>query len=170
MNKSNANLTFKGNPLAVAGAPLSEGMPLPGFRLTGTDLGDITNERFRGKVLILSVVPSLDTPVCALQTKRFNQEVERFKDAAVLTVSMDLPFAQKRWCGAENASHVVTASDYKYRNFGESFGILLKDLGLLGRAVFVADKQGKIAYVEYVQELSTEPDYTTILAKVKELA
>jgi len=169
MNKSNANLTFKGNKLAVSGPALREGAPLPTFRLTGNDLSDITSDQFRGKVLVLSVVPSLDTPVCALQTKRFNQEVERLKGVAVLTVSMDLPFAQKRWCGAENATHVITASDYKYRSFGETFGVLLKDLGLLGRAVFVADKQGTVAYVEYVQELSTEPDYAAVLAKVKEI-
>jgi thiol peroxidase len=168
MAKSNANITFKGNRIKVLGDSITEGQPLPEFVLTGTDMADLTNEAFTGKVLVISVVPSLDTPVCAIQTKRFNKEASRLGDQVkILTVSLDLPFAQKRWCGAEDATAVITASDYKYRNFGNAFGVYLEDLGLLARAVFVVDKTGKVTHVEYVDEVASEPNYDAALSKVE---
>lgn len=164
------NVTFKGNKLTLLGKQLREGDSLPKFKLTGTEMNDVDESAFKNKVLIISVVPSLDTPVCSTQTKRFNQEATKLSDqVAVLTVSMDLPFAQKRWCAAEGASRVVTASDYKYRSFGENFGVYLQEWGLLARAVFVVDKSGKVAYVQYVPEVSSEPDYEPVLEKVKAL-
>jgi thioredoxin-dependent peroxiredoxin len=170
MNTSNKNITFKGKPLTLVGQELKLGEYLPPFKLTGNDMNDLTDEILHGQVAIVSVVPSLDTPVCSLQTKHFNQEVSDFKkDLVVLTVSMDLPFAQKRWCGAEGVTRIITASDYKYRAFGEAYGVVIKEWGLLSRAIFVADREGKIVHLEYVPEVSTEPNYEAALKKVKEL-
>jgi len=171
MNTTNTNITLHGNPLKVAGNALTVGQPLPSFTLTANDLSDLKSDSFKGTVLVISVVPSLDTPTCAKQTSRFNQEASKLGSAiTILTVSRDLPFAQKRWCGLEGADRVVTASDYKYRTFGESFGALAADVELLARAVFVVDKGGIIRHVEYVQELSAEPQYDAALAMAKDLA
>lgn len=171
MNTSNKNITFKGNPIKVFGRELAIGDTLPDFKLTAQDMSDLTKANFAGKVLIVSSVPSLDTPVCAVQTKKFNEEVDKLgPNVAVLTVSMDLPMAQKRFCGAENVSNVTTGSDFKYRSFGEDFGTYLPDLGLLARAVFIADRSGTIQHVEYVNEIAQEPDYEPALAKARELA
>ena len=133
-------------------------------------MADITYDAYKGEVLVISVVPSLDTPTCSLQTKRFNKEVTTFGDhVKVLTVSMDLPFAQNRWCGAEGVSNVKTASDYKYRGFGEAYGVLMSEMGLLARAVFVINKSGKVVYVDYVTEMSAEPNYDEVISSVKSL-
>lgn len=162
--------SFKGTELALKGNELKVGDTLPAFTLTGNDMGDLKSQDFAGKKLLVSVIPSLDTPVCAIQTKRFNDEVAKLGgDVALLTVSMDLPFAQKRWCGAEGVEAVVTASDYKYRAFGEAMGAFIPDWGLLSRAVFVADKNGKVVYSEYVPEVSTEPNYEAALAAIKSI-
>lgn len=170
MNKTNTNLNFRGTKLPILGQAITEGQKLPNFKLTGNDMADMDNSKFAGKTLVISVVPSLDTPTCATQTRRFNEESTKLsKDVAILTVSMDLPFAQARWCGAEGIKNVVTASDYKYRSFGESFGTYIQTMGLLARAVFVVDKGGIVRHVEYVQDLSAEPDYTAVIAKLKEL-
>ena len=170
MNTTNTNLTFKGNPLRAEGKELKVGDMVPSFVLTGTDMSDISEKSLNGKIAIISVVPSVDTPVCSLQTKRFNKEAGEFSDSVViLTVSMDLPFAQSRWCGAEGVKSLTLGSDYKHRSFGNASGTVLPDLGLLARSVFVADKSGKIVYVEYVKELSDEPDYAPVLQKVREL-
>jgi thioredoxin-dependent peroxiredoxin len=164
---STPTVTFKGNKISLLGEPVQVGELLPKFKVTGTDLGDISNETFQGKVLLISVVPSLDTPVCSMQTQKFNQEATKLsEDVVILTVSLDLPFAQKRWCGAEGATRVIPASDYKYRVFGEAFGVYIQEIGLLTRAVFVADKSGKIAYVEYVSDVGNEPDYSSALQAV----
>lgn len=170
MSSTNENILFKGSKAAIVGPSLRVGAKLPAFKLTGTDMADVTNQSFAGKVIFLSVIPSLDTPICAIQTKRFNKEAsDMSKDVVILTVSMDLPFAQKRWCGAEGVDRVITASDYKYRTFGESFGVLLKDLGLLTRAVFIADKSGNVTYVEYVSDVGQEPDYEAALGHIRKL-
>ena len=170
MNKSNQNITFKGNKIQVTGRQINEGDALPTFKLTANDMSDLDNSAFAGKVLILSVVPSLDTPVCALQTKRFNQEAGALGDqVAILTVSMDLPMAQTRWCGAEGVENVTTASDFKYRGFGEDFGCYLQDLGLLCRAIFISDADGKVHHVEYVSEIAEEPNYDAALSAAKEI-
>ena len=171
MALTNDNITLMGNKVKIAGAALKAGQALPQFKLTGNDLSDISSEAFKNKVLILSVLPSLDTPVCSLQTQKFNAELEKLSgDVVVLTVSRDLPFAQKRWCGAANATKVTTASDYKYRTFGPAFGAEMVDSALLARAVLVADKNGIIQQVEYVNEIASEPDYDKALAVAKELA
>jgi thiol peroxidase len=159
---------MKGNPLKVEGKCLEEGASLPQFKLTANDMSDVTNATYSGKVVVVVAVPSLDTPVCAMETRRFNQEAASLSnDVAVLVVSRDLPFAQKRWCGAEGISKVTTLSDHKYRTFGRAFGVELPDLGLLARAVFVADKSGKVVYVDYVSEIAAEPDYAAALQAVK---
>lgn len=171
VNKTNQNVTFKGSKTKIMGEPIREGQTLPNFKLTGVDLSDIDNTQFKGQALLISVVPSVDTPVCSVQTKRFNQELQKSGGTlSVLTVSMDLPFAQKRWCAAEGVSNITLGSDYKYRNFGESFGAYIPDVGLLTRAIFVADKNGKVTYVEYVPEVTSEPDYDTAMAKAMEAA
>lgn len=171
MALTNDTITLFGNKVTVNGAALKVGQALPAFTLTANDLSDLSSTAFQGKVLIVSVVPSLDTPVCSVQTKRFNDELAKLpENVTVLTVSRDLPFAQKRWCGAENASKVVTASDYKYRSFGAAFGAEMIGSAFLARAVFVVDKGGMIQHVEYVDEVTHEPDYNKALAVAKELA
>jgi len=170
MNATNKNITFKGAPLEIVGTELRVGDSLPSFKLTGNDMSDYSSESLKGKVAVISLVPSLDTPVCALQTKRFNKEASELSDKVnILTVSRDLPFAQKRFCGAEGVSRLTTASDYKYQTFGNAFGAVIKDWGLLARALFVVDAKGEISHVEYVKEVSTEPDYEAALKKVREL-
>ena len=167
---SNQNITFKGAPIAVSGREVKVGDAVPDFMITAGDMSDLTINSFAGKVVVLSALPSLDTPVCAVQTRRFNEEAAKLSDdVVILTVSRDLPMAQKRWCGAEGIENVVCASDYKYRTFGQAFGVDLESLGLLSRAVFVVNKDGKIEYVEYVDEVSEEPQYEPVIEKVKEL-
>lgn len=170
MNKSNQSITFKGAKLRVSGRGLQEGDMMPAFRLVGVDMAEIDQSRYKGKVLILCPVPSVDTPVCSIEGKRFNDEAIKFPaDIAVLMVSLDLPFAQKRWCGAEDVTKIDLASDYKFRSFGEGFGVFSPDMGLLVRAVFVADRQGKVQHVEYVSEIAQEPDYSAAISKAKSL-
>ena len=160
-------ITMKGKPMTLVGREVKVGSPVPAFTLTANDLSDLESSRFRGKVLVLSVVPSLDTGVCALQTRKFNERATSLSaDVVVLTVSMDLPFAQKRFCGAEGIERVITASDYKHRTFGESFGVHIKELGLLARAVFVVDRTGKVVHAQYVPEVTTEPDYDAAMSAV----
>jgi thioredoxin-dependent peroxiredoxin len=168
MAKSNETITMKGNPLKVEGKCMEEGTPAPAFTLTSTEMADVSNSHYAGKVIVLVSVPSLDTPVCAIETKRFNAEATALgNDVIVLAVSRDLPFAQKRWCGAEGVDRVIPLSDHKYRTFGKSYGVELPDIGLLARAVFVIDKTGKIAHVDYVTEVADEPDYAGVIAAVK---
>lgn len=170
MALTNDNITLMGKKVTINGAALKVGQTVPPFKLTANDMSDLSSDTFNGQVLILSVVPSLDTPVCSEQTKKFNAELEKLPGVVVLTVSRDLPFAQKRWCGAANATKVTTASDYKYRTFGAAFGAEMVEAALLARAVFVVDKKGIVQHVEYVNEVATEPDYMKALAVAKELA
>src|ERR1700690_3808716 len=142
-------ITMKGNPLTLTGHEIKVGDQAPDVTLVANDLSEVKLSSFEGKKIILSVVPSLDTPVCDLQTKRFNQEASMLKDVVVLTVSKDLPFAQKRWCGAAGASSVKTLSDYR-GNFGETYGVLIKGLNLLARCIFVIDASGKVNYIQLV--------------------
>jgi len=168
MAKNNEIITMKGSPLKVEGACIEEGMQVPQFKLTGLDMSDVTNGTYSGKVLVLVSVPSLDTPVCAVETKRFNQEATSLSsDVVIAVVSRDLPFAMKRWCGAEGVSNVVALSDYKYRGFGKAFGVELPDIGLLARAVFVVDQSGKVMHVDYVTEIADEPDYAATISAIK---
>ena len=170
INKTNSNVTFKGAKLTLTGKALAEGQSIPAFTLTANDMSDYKSDALSGKAAVISVLPSLDTPVCALQTKRFNQEAEKLSShVTILTVSLDLPFAQARWCGAEGAKSVVTASDFKYRTFGEAFGCFIKEWGLLSRAVFVVDKSGKIVHLEYLSDISNEPNYDAVLKSLSTL-
>lgn len=161
---------FQGTPLTLSGNELAVNEQLPPFTLTSNSMTDVTNDVLKNKVAIILSVPSLDTPVCAIETKRFNEEVAKLNDVIILAVSRDLPFAQKRWCAAEGIANVITASDYKYRTFGETFGVEIKEWALLSRAVFVAGKDETIRYVEYVQEIPSEPNYAEILKIAQELA
>ena len=161
-------VTFKGKPLTLVGPEVKAGQTAPPFKVVGKDMADISLESFPAKVVVLSVAPSLDTPVCALQTRTFNKEAVSLSDGVVvLSVSLDLPFALARFCGAEGISRVVVASDYKYRSFGESYGVYISELGLLARAVFVLDKNQKVTHVEYVPEVTSEPNYASVLKAVK---
>lgn len=169
VNKQNDNLIFRGEPLATQGSCIKDGQKAPDFKLVGNDLADLTLASFSGKCLVLSVVPSVDTPTCNLQTIRFNDEAKKLGDKVVmLTVSMDLPFAQKRWHENAKCASVLSASDYKYRTFGPAYGVFLPGLGLLARAVFVVDANRQVKYVDYVKDLSTEPEYEPVLKAVAE--
>ena len=162
-------LKFKGSDIEVLGNQIELGDKLPEFTLTGLDMADISEQGFAGKTLVISVVPSLDTPVCSIQTKKFNEKASKLgADVVILTVSRDLPFAQKRWCGAEGVEKLTLASDYKYRVFGDSFGVELPTLGLLARAVFVFNKEGRAVYVEYVDEVTSEPNYDEAVNAISE--
>jgi len=159
-------ITMKGNPLTLIGPEIKPGDQAPDVVLVANDLSEVKLSSFRGKKIILSVVPSLDTPVCDLQTRRFNKEASMLADVVVLTVSRDLPFAQKRWCGAAGTTAVVTLSDYR-GNFGETYGVLIRGLGLLARCIFVIDEKGKVTYTQLVKEVTHEPDYEDVLKSVK---
>lgn len=161
---------FKTNPIDLAGAALKVGDAAPDFKLQDNGLADVTLASSAGKKRIIITVPSLDTGVCALETKRFNDEAKTLSDVEVLVVSMDLPFAQKRWCGAEGVANVKTVSAHRCSGFGEKYGVLIKGGvldRLLARAVFVADATGKLTHVEYVDEVTNHPNYDAALAAAK---
>lgn len=167
-----AAVTFKGNPLTLAGEEVQVGQQAPDFTLHYYDdgLNTITPADLQGKPSILSVVPSLDTPVCAIQTKRFNQDLAELGDRInAVTVSLDLPFAQGRFCGAEGISNIRTGSDYQDRSFGQNWGMLIEELKLLARGVFVLDSQGKVVHAETVNEVTEEPNYDAAVAALKGL-
>ena len=170
MQERDGLVTMKGNPITLIGTELQVGDKAPDFVAIGNDLNPVSFDSFRGKVCIVSSVPSLDTPVCDMETRRFNDEAGRFGDnVEVITISMDLPFAQKRWCGAAGVDRVQTLSDHRDAAFGQAYGVLIKGLRLLARAVFVVDKEGTIRYAELVNEIASEPDYDAVLTAVKEL-
>jgi thiol peroxidase len=163
-------ITMKGNPMTLVGNEVKVGDAGADFEVLSNDLSPVKLSSFRGKVCIVSSVPSLDTPVCDTETRRFNEEAGRLgSDVAVLTISMDLPFAQKRWCGAAGVSRVQTLSDHRDASFGTSYGVLIKELRLLARAVFVVDRNGVIQYVQLVNEITQEPDYDAVLKAVSKL-
>lgn len=170
MSERNGAATFQGNPLTLVGTEVKVGDVAPEFALVANDLSPATLADYAGKVVVIAAVPSLDTPVCDMETRRFNNEAAALgDDVVILAVSMDLPFAQARWCGAAGVEAVKTLSDHKDASFGENWGALIKELRLLTRAVFVVGKDGKVAYVEYLKEITEEPDYDAALAAVKEL-
>lgn len=160
-------VTMKGHPLTLIGPELKVGDKAPDFYVMDNDLKETRLSDFRGRICVISSVPSLDTPVCDRETRRFNLEASRLgDDVAILTISMDLPFAQKRWCAAAGIDKVKTYSDYKEASFGTAFGTLIKELRLLARAVFVVDEDGAIRYVQWVREITSEPDYDQVLQAV----
>ena len=170
MRERDGIVTMKGNPITLMGTEPQVGDKAPDFVAIDNDLNPVSFDSFRGKVCIVSSVPSLDTPVCDMETRRFNDEAGRLADdVEILTISMDLPFAQKRWCGAAGVDKVQTLSDHRDAAFGQAYGVLIKGLRLLARAVFVVDKEGTIRYMELVKEIASEPDYDSILTAVKEL-
>ena len=161
-------VTMHGNPLTLVGTALKVGDKAPDFNVVDNSLAKTGLASYKGKVVVISAVPSLDTPVCDVETRRFNVEAGKLgDDVAVLTISMDLPFAQKRWCGAAGVSHVTTLSDHMDANFGLAYGILIKDLRLLARAVFVIDKGNTIRHIEIVSEIANEPNYEVCLKAVE---
>jgi len=170
MGERKGAVTMKGNPLTLIGNEAKVGDMAPDFVVVATDLSPVKLSSFRGKVCVLSAVPSLDTPVCDLETRRFNEEAKRLSsDVVILTLSMDLPFAQKRWCGAAGVERVKTLSDYRDAAFGTAYGVLIKELRLLTRAIFVVDQKGTIRYVQLVKEIAQEPDYGAVLNAVEQL-
>jgi len=163
-------VTLKGNPVQLAGPELKVGDAAPDFKLQTTALEDVSLSSFSGKVKIIATIPSLDTSVCHLETKRFNEEAANLPNAVVLVVSTDLPFGQKRWCGAENVESVKTLSDHRTAAFGQSYGVLIQGGGLdrcLTRAVFVVGADDKIQFVEYCSEIASHPDYDAVLAAAR---
>lgn len=167
-------VTFKGNPLTLAGSAVTAGQQAPDFTLRayeGGEMKTITPADLKGKPTFISVVPSLDTPVCQIQTKKFNQQLAALSPKVnVLTVSVDLPFAMNRYCGAEEIKNMRSASDYFDRNFGKHWGMLIEELQILARGVFVLDRDGKVVYAELVKEVADEPNYDAALQAVKTLA
>jgi thiol peroxidase len=168
MEERKGLVTFKGEPLTLLGPQLTPGSEAPDFTAIANDLSEKTLADFKGKVLLLVAVPSLDTSVCDTEARRFNEEAAKLgDDAQVLVLSMDLPFAQKRWCGNAGIENVVTLSDHRDASFGRNYGMLIKELRLLARSVWVVDKEGKIRYIELINEMTNEPDYDAALAAAK---
>ena len=171
MSRSGA-VTFKGTPMTLAGSEVKAGQPAPDFTLHYFEGGlkTITPADLKGKPTFISVVPSLDTPVCKMQTKKFNDELAALGDKInAVTVSLDLPFAMNRFCGAEGIKNMRVGSDYQDRNFGQNYGMLIEELKLLARGVFVLDKDGKVVYAETVKEVTSEPNYDAALKALKGL-
>jgi thiol peroxidase len=165
---------FKGNPITLGGPEVKAGGDAPDFSAVDNGLQSVKLSQAKGKVIVLSAVPSLDTPVCDTETRRFNQEAGKLgAGVEVWTVSMDLPFAQKRWCGAAGVTAVKTLSDFRERSFAQNYGVLVKEgplAGLTARAVFVVGKDGKVKHAEYVKEITTEPDYDAALNAARQAA
>jgi thiol peroxidase len=173
MQKRPNATTFKGNPLTLVGPQLKPGDKAPDFTCINSGLEKVNLAGTPAKARLLSAVPSLDTPVCSMETKKFNDALSALKDkVAAYTISLDLPFAQKRFCGAENISNMQTLSDVHNHSFAQNYGVLIEGLPLplMSRAVFVVDKGGKITYAEYVPEVASEPNYDAALAALKAAA
>ena len=162
------NITFKGKPLTLLGTPLQGGEKLPPCTLTDSELRPVRGEELKSPAVLLTV-PSLDTGVCDEEVRRFNEKAAALPGAQVYAVSMDLPFAQARWCAAAGIEQVQTLSDYRERSFGKASGTLIEELMLLTRAVFLLDREGKIAYTEYVPEVTDHPDYERIYGELEKL-
>src|SRR3989338_7146713 len=156
-------VTFKGNPMTLVGPELKVGQKAPDFQVVAQDLSPVTLANSRGKIRLVSVVTSLDTGICDIQTKRFNEEAAKLPNVAILTISADLPFAQKRWCGAAGIDKVQVLSDHKDASFGTAYGVLMKELRLLSRAIFVVDANDTLRYIEYVPEVASHPNYDAAL-------
>ncbi|GAB6169637.1 thiol peroxidase [Clostridium carnis] len=160
-------VTFQGAPLTLEGKTVKVGEKLRDFVVVANDLSEVSLKDTNGVRVFLSV-PSIDTPVCDMEVRKFNEEVSKIEGVTCYTVSMDLPFAQGRWCGAAGVENVKTVSDYKERSFGENTGTYIKELGLLTRASFVVNSEGIVTFIEYLEEITNEPNYEEILKAVKE--
>ena len=170
MSDRKGAVTMKGNPLTLTGNELKVGQPAPEVTLTANDLSTVNLSSFKGKKTIVLTMPSLDTGICDKETRKFNEEAAKLgNDVKILAVTMDLPFAQKRWCGAAGVNNVLTLSDYKEAALGNSFGVLIKELKLLARTIFVIDSKGNVQYSQIVKEITTEPDYAAVLEAVNKI-
>ncbi|NOU49608.1 thiol peroxidase [Pseudoalteromonas sp. JBTF-M23] len=166
MGKVSAN----GKPVTLLGSGIELGQQAPNFKVVDGSFVPVTLDSFKDKAVLISVVPSLDTGICSLQTKHFNEKVaDEFKDIVMLTISADLPFAQKRFCQAENIDKIQTLSDSVWHDFGKNYGLYIKDMGLLSRAVLILDKTHKVVYKQVVENLATEPNYDSVIEKLKSL-
>ncbi len=163
-------VTLKGKPLTLSGPEIKAGQKAPDFKLLATNLEEVKLSQSKGKVRLLSVVHSLDTNVCDLQTQRFEEEAANFKDVVIYAISMDLPFAQARYCGAHNIKNLRTLSDHREASFGHDYGVLIEELRLLSRAIFIIDRNDIVRYVEYVPEVTKHPDYDKAIQALKSLA
>ena len=163
-------VTFKGNPLTLVGPELKSGDQAPNFEVVDKTMSLVDLGKTSGQVRIFSVVPSLDTPVCDMQTKRFNEEATKLPGIKMYTISMDLPFAQARWCGAFGVDNVTMLSDHRDASFGANYGTLIKEWRIESRAIFVVDQNNTIQHVEYVKEVADHPNYDAALEKAKALA
>jgi len=163
-----ANITFKNNPVTLIGNEVKVGEKAPNFSVLRNDLSVATLADYVGKVKIISVIPSIDTGVCDAQTRRFNEEASQLGDVQILTISVDLPFAQKRWCAAAGIENVEVLSDHRDLSFGEAYGVAISELRLLARAVFVIDSEDQVVYTEYVSEATDHPNYEAAIAAAKE--
>jgi thiol peroxidase len=170
MDERKGAITLRGNPLTLLGKEIKAGASAPDVELLDNELKPVRFSDYKGKVLVVSAVPSLDTPTCDMETRRFNTEAAKLGDSVViLTISTDLPFAQKRWCGAAGVDRVKTLSDHRETAFGLAYGVLIKELRLLARSIFVVDKIGVVQYVQHVKEVAQEPDYGAVIEAVKKL-
>ncbi|MDX9805329.1 MAG: thiol peroxidase [bacterium] len=169
MEKRTGVITFGGNPLTLAGNEIKVGAKAPDFYALNSKLQPVKLSDFDGKVRIISVFPSIDTPVCAAQTRKFNVEAANLGDVQILTVSCDLPFALGRFCAAEGIDKEITLSDHKELDFGLKYGFAIDELRLLSRGVVVVDKDGVVKHVEYVKEITEEPDYDSAIEAVKKI-
>lgn len=164
------DITFAGDKITLVGKEVKVGDEAQNFTATKADLSDFKFDELKGKVVVISAAPSLDTSVCAFQAQRFNKEASDLSDdVAIVNITVDLPFAQKRFCDAYEIGNTITVSDYKNREFGEKYGFLIDELKLLTRGIVIIDKEGKVAYVEYVPEVTHEVNFDAALEKVKEL-
>ncbi len=164
-------VTMRGNPLTLVGPELKAGQKAPAFTAVGKGMAQVTLEQFKGKVKIIAAIPSIDTPVCDAETRRFNEEASKLPgDVQILTISMDLPFAQARWCGAAGVDKITTISDWRAAEFGQKYGALIKELHLLARAVFVLDKNDNVVYAEYVKEVANQPNFEAALEAARKAA
>lgn len=171
MQERSGAVTMRGNPLTLVGTEIKAGNPAPDFTVIGNDMSPVKFSSYRGRVCIVSSVPSLDTPTCDMETRRFNTEAGKLGEGvAVLTISMDLPFAQKRWCAAAGVENLTTLSDHRNAAFGSAWGLLIKELRLLARAVYVVDKEGVVRHAQLVKEIAEEPDYDAVLEEARKLA
>ncbi len=170
MNENKGTITFQGNPLTLVGTQPAVGDKAPAFRVQANDLSPYEFSPVSDKIRIIATAPSLDTAVCDTQTRKFNMEAANFGEGVeILTITMDLPFAQARWCGSAGVDRVVTLSDHLDASFGTAYGTLIKELRLLTRAVFVVDREGTIQHAQFVKEITEEPDYEAVLRCLKTL-
>ncbi|MBS6062884.1 MAG: thiol peroxidase [Peptostreptococcaceae bacterium] len=169
MNERKNVVAFASNPVTLIGDETKVGEKAPEFTLVKQDLSEFKLSETSGKIRLISIVPSLDTSVCSLQTRKFNEDASKIKDVQIITISMDLPFAQGRFCGANGIENILVASDYKDRAFGEKYGFIIKENMLLARGIVIIDKNDKIRYVEYVPEVTNEVNFEKALEVAKEL-